>query len=168
MNPFLIEQSAEELRLTLEFQQRVSLSNVRLRSFSARRADKEPEIEEGLELDLKHETKRGEDAASCFIVTMTIEARGDGDPDKLLFRVECEFELTFDVQPDFSPSDEQLIAFERGNAVFLCWPYMREFVQSATARLGLSVPPIPLLRFASPSIEPAAKPRKHRKRTRAA
>lgn len=150
MNPFVIEHSAEELDLTAEFQSHmVALSAVTLKSFSAHRADQEPEVREGLQLDLKHQARHCDvsDGKACFDVSMVIEALADGDREKPLFHVDCVFELVCELEERFCPSEEQLTAFQRGNAVFVCWPYMREFVQNATSRLGLSVPPIPPLRI---------------------
>lgn len=165
MNPFIIEQSPDDLLLTAQFQNRAVLAGIRLRSFSAQGASKEPEIAEGLQLELKHEARRGEiDAGrACFDLAMTIEALGDGLREKLLFHVDCVFELLFDLDPEFSPSKEQLAAFQRGNAVFLCWPYMREFVQNSTGRLGLVVPPVPLLRIAPISTPKTELPERRRK-----
>ena len=169
MNPFVIEQSAEELALTSEFHRNAWLSAIRLKSFSARGADTEPDIKEGFQLEMKHEARRGRVGGDdvCFEMSMTMEAFGDGDRNKLVFHVACVFELSLGLRPDFKPSDAQLAAFERGNTVFLCWPYVREFVQSATQRLGLSVPPVPLLRTVLKEAggdAAAPKPAKKRKR----
>jgi preprotein translocase subunit SecB len=149
MNPFVLEHTPEELRLTAEFQsQMLAMTSVTLKSFSARRTDEEPEVVKGLKLDLKHQADHCHVSGpnACFDVSLTIDALADGDPDKLLFHVDCVFELVCELDENFSPTPEHLAAFRRGNAVFVCWPYMREFVQSATARLGLSVPSIPPLR----------------------
>lgn len=39
------------------------------------------------------------------------------------------------------PSEQHVVAFHGGNAIFNCWQYFREFIQSATARMGF--PPLP-------------------------
>lgn len=149
MNPFVIEHSLDELRLTDEFQRHMrALSAITLKSFSASRAGKEPEAKKGFRLDLKHYARHCgvSGVNACFDVSLTIDALADGDPRKPLFHVDCVFELVCELDEQFTPTEEHLIAFQRGNAVFVCWPYMREFVQNAISRLGLSVPPIPLLR----------------------
>lgn len=38
-------------------------------------------------------------------------------------------------------------AFAQVNGVFNAWPYWREIVQSTAARMGIMVPPIPLLKI---------------------
>jgi hypothetical protein len=120
-----------------------------MKSFAARSADTEPEISEGLQLGLVHRVTRAEVAGPTarFDVEVAIEALGDKDPAKLLFHVDCCFELQYTLAQDYAPTAEEVEAFKRANAVFHCWPYMREFVQSSTQRMGLRVPPIPMLRL---------------------
>lgn len=161
MSMFLIQQSDAELESVRNFQTRARLTGVRMKDFCARSAEKEPVISNGLELDLKHSVPRTEaaDGLARFDVKLEIEALGDKDPEKMLFHVDCCIELTYTLAPDYSPTPSDLDAFKRGNAVFHSWPYMREFVQSATQRMGLSVPPIPLLRLA-PLPQPGVSPRR--------
>jgi hypothetical protein len=77
---------------------------------------------------------------------LRIDAFADSDAARPVFHVDCVFELECELEENFTPTEVQLRAYQKGNAVFLCWPYMREFVQNAVARLGLVAPPIPLLR----------------------
>lgn len=165
MSVFSIEQAGEELASVHKFQTHAQLAGVKMKSFCARSAEKEPEIAGGLGLELKHSATRGEveGGAARFDVKLEIEALGDKDPEKMLFHVDCCFELTYDLTPGYSPTEFELEAFKKGNALFHCWPYMREFVQSATQRMGLSIPPIPLLRLIPPASTEGS-----RERTRAA
>src|SRR5436305_1997715 len=119
MNPFVIEHSDNELRLTAEFQSHiVALAAVTLKSFSAHRADKEPQAKKGLELELDHRVRNsGVNGGNvCFEISMTMDALADGNADKPLFHIECVFELLCQLDQRFSPSSEHLTAFERGNA----------------------------------------------------
>jgi hypothetical protein len=62
--------------------------------------------------------------------------------------VECAFDLDYELaDKSFQPSPESVTAFKDGNAVFNCWPYTREFVHNMAARMGLELPPLPLLRI---------------------
>ena len=149
MSVFTIRQAYRELKSVRTFQEHAQLSGVRMRSFSASRAEHEPEVTDGLQLDFTHSARRAmvEGNLTHFEVKLEIAALADKDPAKMLFRVECCFELTYTLAPDYHPSEGEMDAFQDGNVVFHSWPYMREFVQSATQRMGLSVPPIPLLRL---------------------
>ncbi|MDR3749022.1 MAG: hypothetical protein P4M04_12850 [Acidobacteriota bacterium] len=149
MSVFTIRQAHEELESVWKFQKHAQLSGVRMKGFCASSAEKEPEVTDGLQLDLKHSVPRVEveGNSAYFDVKLQIEALADKDPAKMLFHVDCCFELTYTLAPDYLPTEGDLEAFQKGNAVFHSWPYMREFVQNATQRMGLSVPPIPLLRL---------------------
>lgn len=120
-----------------------------MKRFSAQCAETEPEIKEGLQLDLRHRATRAEfkEGRAQFDIELDMDALGDKDPAKKLFHVDCCFELEYLLKPGYLPTGEELEAFKKGNAIFHCWPYVREFVQNATQRLGLAVPPIPLLRL---------------------
>ena len=149
MSVFTIRQAHEELELVWKFQRHAQLSGVRMKGFGASSAEKEPEVTDGLQLDLKHSVPRAGIVGNSafFDVKLDIEALADKDPAKMLFHVDCCFELSYTLAPDYHPTESELEAFQKGNAVFHCWPYMREFVQNATQRMGLSVSPIPLLRL---------------------
>lgn len=67
-------------------------------------------------------------------------------PGKIVVLVECTFGLTYRLADGFVPEQPSIDAFSKGNAVYNCWPYLREFVQSIAARMGHSPPPVPLLR----------------------
>jgi hypothetical protein len=64
-----------------------------------------------------------------------------------LVRLNCTFEVEYEVNREFTPAEEQIRAFHRGNAVFNCWPFFREFVQNTLLRMTYPPPPIPFLRL---------------------
>jgi len=75
-------------------------------------------------------------------------------------RVVCDEPLAFHIEATFlaryrfaeqtkPPSQIELDAFSKGNAVLAVWPYLREFVQTITARMGFPTEPLPLLRLVS-------------------
>jgi hypothetical protein len=55
--------------------------------------------------------------------------------------------LTYGLPAGFEATDEELKAFAGLNGTFNAWPYFREFVQTASARMGLPPIMIPVLRF---------------------
>jgi len=74
-----------------------------------------------------------------------------------LFSIECSFDVEYEIESGFQPSPEAIAVFKDGNAVFNCWPYAREFLQSITSRLGHQTPAIPLLRIVPKKADPKAK-----------
>jgi preprotein translocase subunit SecB len=73
-------------------------------------------------------------------------------------RVACDEPLAFHIEATFlaryrfadlaKPASKiELEAFRKGHAVLAVWPYLREFVQSTTGRMGFPTEPLPLLRL---------------------
>jgi preprotein translocase subunit SecB len=73
-------------------------------------------------------------------------------------RVVCDEPVAFHIEATFlaryrfgdqgkPPSKLELEAFRKGHAVLTVWPYLRELVQTITARMGFPTEPLPLLRL---------------------
>src|ERR1017187_4727625 len=69
------------------------------------------------------------------------------DESKPLIVIECCFEAEYQLVSDFTPSEKQIEAFRAANAVFNCWPFFREFVQTSVTRMHFPPPPVPFLRL---------------------
>jgi hypothetical protein len=96
-------------------------------------------------------------------VSFEYSAWDSAEPPERLFSVNCSFEAHYIVAADHAPSSDEVASFSKGNAVFNCWPYVREFLRDITSRLGHSAPPLPLLRIVrkkagGPRLEPGAEP----------
>ena len=83
--------------------------------------------------------------------------------DNLLVGVECEFEAAYLLVDGFEPSEGQIEAFQAANAIFNCWPFFREYVQSTVTRMNFPPPPVPFLRIVrkapnTPAIEQSSPP----------
>jgi hypothetical protein len=61
--------------------------------------------------------------------------------------IECSFEAEYRLAPEFTPSEKQIESFRSANAVFNCWPFFREFVQTSVTRMHFPPPPVPFLRL---------------------
>jgi hypothetical protein len=85
----------------------------------------------------------------ALIVEVSFEysAWDSSEPPERLFLVNCAFEVSYEIDEDYHPSNEELSSFSRGTAVFNCWPYAREFLRDITARIGHQTPALPLLRI---------------------
>ncbi|MGA2774170.1 MAG: hypothetical protein ABSG26_25555 [Bryobacteraceae bacterium] len=60
--------------------------------------------------------------------------------------LECIIGADYTLQGDFTPSDEQIKAFQEGNAIFNCWPYFREYTQNTLCRMNYPPLAVPFLR----------------------
>jgi len=69
---------------------------------------------------------------------------GDDAPEHLL-TVECDYEVFYELDDDANITNRDLQHFCFFNAPVHAWPYMREFVHSMTARMGIDPYLAPLL-----------------------
>jgi hypothetical protein len=60
-------------------------------------------------------------------------------------RVSAEFEILYRWRSEARPDRDAIGAFARVNGVYNVWPYLREFVQSSTVRLGVQPLTLPTL-----------------------
>ena len=61
--------------------------------------------------------------------------------------VTADYHVRYSHASDLNPTDEELAAFGRCNALFNTWPYFREFVHAAMSRMELPPLLIPLLKM---------------------
>ena len=92
-------------------------------------------------------------------VESEVEGSGSTGVDfAVTLRVRCDGALTFHINATFlaryrfadqakPPAKTEVEAFRKGHAVLAVWPYLREFVQTITARMGFPTEPLPLLRL---------------------
>ena len=155
--PFAIEQDREAIRAGFEIQCRSELIDVKLIDCSFDAPEQEDLISPfSLEMNPQAQKKSFQDGRLEIQVEFLFQATDASDPRKTVFSLESGYLLTYMIQGDFNPTDEQVEAFKDGNAVFNVWPYAREFTQNLTMRAGLPLPPIPLLRLMPKSEEAGA------------
>lgn len=165
-NPFLLKQPESELKLVAEFQQHSVLDSIRLKEFRARSGDLPEKASGTLRLDLQHETRGSEIKVNtaCFDVALKMSATLTGEAELTLFELECCIQASYALAPTFKPSEEQLASFRKANVLFHCWPYLRELVHNTAWRMGLMLPPLPLLRVVpeapQKSVAPTSKARR--------
>jgi hypothetical protein len=80
-----------------------------------------------------------------FVMTVARESGAESGPSA---QIEATFVLIYGVDSFEGIEDRNVEAFAMTNGVFNAWPYWREFVQNAAARMGLSSSLIvPVFRF---------------------
>lgn len=122
------------------------MRDVRLLSSSLQLANfQSPDSPMRYKIELEPSVERGSSEDDSFIVRcsyqVTIDAVTDEDAEDgvRVADILCEFGAlyTLDLDEDESASDEELAAFSESSGQLGLWPYAREYVQSATSRLGL-------------------------------
>src|ERR1017187_5777530 len=155
---FLIRQDKNEVHAAHRFQVNAELRDVQLLDCLASISEGKAELDDRLRLGMKMEPSvlHVSEGEAKFAVSISVF----GDPneavveaDQHLFQVVSRYALVYDLRPGYVPPQQELDAFKDGNAIFHCWPYTRELVQSMTMRMGLAIPPLPFLRLA-PKPEP--------------
>src|ERR1017187_2794990 len=155
---FLIRQDKNEVHAAHRFQVNAEPRDVQLLDCLASISEGKAQLVDRLRLGMKMEPSvlHVSEGQAKFAVSISVF----GDPneavveaDQHLFQVVSRYALVYDLRPGYVPPQQELDAFKDGNAIFHCWPYTRELVQSMTLRMGLAIPPLPFLRLA-PKPEP--------------
>lgn len=76
-----------------------------------------------------------------FLLTASLDEASEAD----LVRIEAEYCLQYRLSSFADVRKQHIDAFGRLNGLYNAWPYWREFVQSATVRMGLPPLTIPVL-----------------------
>ena len=143
----LIIQTLEQTSHSSKLQARTELQSITLLSCTATRGSSLQNLIEPLNLSI---TQRGtgECCGGGFSASVSFSVRSvdSGQPQKDVFQIYCVFKADYLVR-DTPPTEEELAAFSSANALFNCWPYARELVQSLTSRMDLRVPALPYLRI---------------------
>lgn len=133
----------------------VQIQDVRLREASYRSLFAPGELAEACKAKSAHDASvdRELDQNGNFrvLASFQLEVHADDDEGALQAEAIAEFELSYRVPEREAFSSEELDAFGQVNAVFNAWPYWREFVQSAFARMSLPNMIVPLFRVPRPS-----------------
>jgi hypothetical protein len=143
----LIEQTTEELAAAQPIQSRCTLTDVLLCESAMRSFGKEEEFEAPLTLKFTHSATGSLSGRVLTVLAHFTFKSVDGSEIPVpVFDLHCTFRLLYELKEDFQPTQMQIDAFKKGNAVYNCWPYVREFVQNLASRMGFQPPPLPLLR----------------------
>lgn len=154
----LIEQEPEEVKRSFQFQMNAQITAIRLMDALVRRDPGTSMEDIGEYLTTTISFKIADYKRSKETVTFGVKFRfkilaGEDKEPRELAVINCHFDADYELRDGFEPEESHINAFHNGNAIFNCWPYFRELVQSATVRMGLPPPAIPFLRLI-PKITP--------------
>jgi len=99
-----------------------------------------------LESEIDSELSRRDASGLDFAVTLRIMC------DEPAFHIHTTFLVRYlFADASRNGSKTQVEAFRKSHAVMTVWPYIREFVQTITARMGFPTEPLPFVRLATRS-----------------
>jgi len=154
----IISQEQKDIEAARELTSKSELRRVRLRRCLAELQGEEDQLQSPFGLAHSHNTTASIiDTVLRIEVTFNFQGFDNSDGKVSLFSISCSFDLDYEIPAEYRPDQAALNSFKDGNAVFNCWPYARECVQSITAKMGIKPPPLPLLRIAPKPKEKAAK-----------
>lgn len=146
----VIQQTTEELRESIALNYNSALVSIRVTEaelWSATSRDLNDGGEAETEIGFRPTSVRREEDFLGLTIKFHFGLSSGTEKPTNLVRVSCQFEALYSLATDFEPTERQIAAFHKGNAVFNCWPFFREFVQNATVRMHIPPPPVPFLRI---------------------
>jgi preprotein translocase subunit SecB len=150
MNAFTINQTEEETQLAIAIHQNAQINDVRLARAKVSADHPGNALKSPISVSMGVKAKQAEGSAGELLVEVTFRLTGsrkdDQSKNRTIVCVECTFEVSYQLRPDFTPTAEQVKAFKDGNAIFNCWPYCRQYVQDMILRMGYPPLILPFLR----------------------
>lgn len=150
MNAYTIFQTKEEIELAIAVNHNAQIEAVRLARAKVNADRPENALKNPITLSIGVKAKQVETSSGQLLVEVSFRLAGsrkDGrSKNRTIVCVECTFEVSYQLRPDFTPTTEQVKSFKDGNAIFNCWPYCRQYVQDMIQRMGYPPLTLPFLR----------------------
>jgi preprotein translocase subunit SecB len=150
MNSFTIFQTKEETELAIAVHQNAQISNVRLARAKVAADHLGDAVKNPISVSMGVKAKQVNAPADQLLVEVSFRLAGSRKENqarnKTVICVECTFEVTYQLRPEFALTPEKANAFKDGNAIFNCWPYCRHYVQDMIQRMGYPPLILPFLR----------------------
>lgn len=151
----VIEQTREELLAAQKFSRNANVKSIRLLTANISRDPDEITVgeDETLRVEIKFSSASSRivdeslEAAVAFLCRILKGSVSSEEENIEAVRIECLLVGIYALRPGYKPSELELQSFHKGNAVFNCWPFFREFAQNMIVRMELPAPPIPFLRI---------------------
>lgn len=145
---YTIVQDPRELSRSRRVAAIAEITNVRMTAAMVRLDIPPGQIKFPLSLELKVQNKGVvfQPGELRVYVQFALTGRDRKQRKKPPLGLRCSYVVNYVLPSGAPPKRSEVQAFSRGNAVFNCWPYFRELVQNACARLGLPPPTLPLFK----------------------
>jgi hypothetical protein len=144
----IIEQDREQARLAFSLQSRADIESIRMVEATANCRLKRENVTFPLSFHLKHQAEDVTLLGSKLTIPIKFGFKAaTSDNGVPVIMVTCRVEVDYELDAGYTPTPEEIEAFKQGNAIFNCWTYFREYVQSAVARMNFPPPTLPFLRM---------------------
>ena len=143
-----IEQTPEQSRDAFAVHSHADLLTIVLIESKLKRADTLPPSLDQREFTVSFRSGNANRTDGSLITPVDFRFRlGGKGAETEVVSIFCRFEAHYNFDATFGPTEPQIQAFKKGNAVFNIWPYFREYVTSSFMRMGLPPPPVQFLRL---------------------
>jgi hypothetical protein len=143
-----IEQNTEQARLAFSLQRRADIESIRMVEATANCRLKREDVTFPLLFHLKHQAEDVVLLGSKLTIPIRFGLKAvTADHRVPVIVVACRVEVDYNLYEGYTPTPEEIDAFKQGNAIFNCWTYFREYVQSTVARMNFPPLTLPFLRM---------------------
>lgn len=150
----VIEQTQQELHDAAAFYRNCTIRSIRLSRANIRsgQMDRTLDVHKALRTVISFDAGEVKSPSHEHIeleikFNFEIAEEQDIDNPRTLINVECWLQADYVLRPGYEPSETEIAAFQKGNVVFNCWPFFREYVQNSVVRMDFPPPPVPFLRI---------------------
>jgi hypothetical protein len=148
MSSIVIEQDKSQAQLAFRLHTRADIASVRMMESAFACKVRLEDVKFPLLPALKHEAENAVVAGRKLTIPIKFGFRAvSEDKESEVIVVACRLEVEYDLDEGYVPSWEEIEAFRQGNAIFNCWAYFREYVQSTVARMNYPPITLPFLRM---------------------
>lgn len=145
----VIEQDSAQIRAAAAFHSNAEIDRVTLLEATAKKAANWSDLQRPLSISVEFKPLEALVSDKCANIPIRFEWRAH---DQSAVPVEavtvvCTLEASYSLAEGYKPDPAETTAFQAANAVFNCWPFFREYVQSTVQRMTLPAPPVPFLRL---------------------
>ncbi len=155
--PLSIERPQHEVMLAGKVAQLSEISSVTLTDTKARlhlERLRKPGIHEKIpSIEMRISTKSRGTLISANTLQATLNLRllgtSKGKGGQPVLEIACSYVVEYRLAEGYKPTPAEVRAFVSANALFNCWPFWREFVQSTAARMSLPPVTLPFFRIRS-------------------
>jgi hypothetical protein len=159
----------------------VQIENIRVVEANLRTSIRPSDDPESLEADVRRNARvvqLPDDGVFIIRVDFAFSAHRMSEPDQeekksktldaAAIAVSVSFELNYRIPANASAPEDTLNEFAQINGIFNAWPYFREFVHAALARMGLPPFILPVYRLGGPKKAETKVKREGKKRSKTA
>ena len=144
----IIEQDKQQAQLAYRLQSRAEIDSIRIIEATFASKFSVEDVAFPLDLALRHQAQEAVVTGTKLTIPIKFGIKATTEDNKTeVIVIACKVEVRYDLAEGYEPTSEEIEAFKQGNAIFNCWTYFREFVQSTLSRMNYPPIAVPFLKM---------------------